>query len=105
QEEPTRVVLQFKQTQSENREASFFHQMFERTARRFPDTTALVASHSQMTYGALNRWSNQLAHELRSYGVGPEVLVAVCLDRSIDLLVAVLGVLKAGGAFLPLDPA
>jgi amino acid adenylation domain-containing protein len=59
---------------------------------------------SSLSYRELNRRANQLAHYLRSVGVGPEILVGVCLDRSPDMIVAILAVLKAGGGYVPLDP-
>jgi amino acid adenylation domain-containing protein len=58
-----------------------------------------------LTYGELNRRANQLAHHLRTLGVGPEVLVAICVERSLEMVIGLLGILKAGGAFVPLDPA
>ena len=58
-----------------------------------------------MTYGELNARANQLAYHLRALGVGPEILVAICVRRSLDMVVGILGILKAGGAWLPLDPA
>jgi amino acid adenylation domain-containing protein len=64
-----------------------------------------VGESESLTFAELNRRANQLAHHLRSAGVGPEVVVAVMLERSIEMLVVVLGVLKAGGAYVPLDPA
>ena len=57
------------------------------------------------TYSELNRRANQLAHYLRRLGVGPEVLVGLCVDRSLDLVIGLLGILKAGGGFVPMDPA
>ncbi len=60
---------------------------------------------SYVTYATLNRRANQLAHHLRALGVGPDVLVGICMERSLDLVVALLAVLKAGGAYLPLDPS
>ena len=57
-----------------------------------------------LTYAQLNARSNQLAHYLRKRGVGPDVLVAICVERSLDMIVGLLGVLKAGGAYVPLDP-
>ncbi|HXA51330.1 MAG TPA: amino acid adenylation domain-containing protein, partial [Candidatus Acidoferrum sp.] len=81
------------------------HQIFEQQAARTPDNIALVFEQQQWNYRELNRRSNQLAHRLRALGVGPETLVGICMERSLEMLVAVLGVLKAGGGYLPLDPA
>jgi amino acid adenylation domain-containing protein len=80
------------------------HEVFERQAMRDPGRAAVVAGDFQMSYGVLERRASQLAHHLRAQGVGPEILVAVSCERSFELMVAVLGVLKAGGAFVPLDP-
>jgi amino acid adenylation domain-containing protein len=81
------------------------HQLFERQVERTPHATALVAGTTTMSYDELNRRANKLAHCLRARGVGPETLVGLLMDRTADLLVSVLGVLKSGGAYLPLDPA
>jgi amino acid adenylation domain-containing protein len=81
------------------------HHLFEAHARAVPGNTALTYEGDQISYGQLNERANQLAHYLRSLGVGSEVLVAVCMKRSADLVTALLGVLKAGGAYVPLDPA
>ncbi len=81
------------------------HTLFEERAQCFPDTLALVSGSERLSYGEVNRLSNQVAHHLRGLGVGPETLVAVCQERSVDMVIAVLGVLKAGGAYVPLDPA
>ena len=70
-----------------------------------PGAVALVADNRTLTYREFNRLANQLAHYLRALGVGPDTLVAVCLERSVDMVVALLGALKAGGAYVPLDPA
>jgi len=79
-------------------------QQFEAHARRAPDAVALIFRDQRLSYGELNRRANRLAHHLRAIGVGAETIVAVCLDRDPDLFVALLGIMKAGGAFLPLDP-
>jgi len=81
------------------------HQLFEAQVQRTPDAIAVVFETEQLTYGELNRRANQLAHHLRSVGVGPEVLVAICLERSLEMVIGLLAILKAGGAFVPLDPA
>jgi amino acid adenylation domain-containing protein len=80
------------------------HEIFEAQVDRTPDAIALVFEGQELTYRELDRRSNQLAHALRRRGVGPDVIVGVCLERSIELLVALYAVLKAGGAYLPLDP-
>ena len=82
-----------------------FPQLFEEQVERTPDAVAVVYDGERLTYGELNGRANQLAHYLQSLGVGPEVLVAVQLERSFDFAVTVLGILKAGGAYLPLDNA
>ena len=81
------------------------HQVFERQTERTPDAVAVVCETQRLTYSELNQKANRLAHYLQRKGVGPEVIVAVFLDRSPDLIVAILGVLKAGGAYLPIDLA
>ena len=80
------------------------HNLFERQASATPRASAVICRRDQITYEDLDRRANQLANYLRSLGVGPEVLVGLCLERSIDLVVALLGILKAGGAYIPLDP-
>ena len=81
------------------------HELFEAQAAALPEAVAAMADGEYVTYGELNRQADQVAGYLREAGVGPEVLVGVCLRRSLRRLAAVLGVLKAGGAYLPLDPA
>jgi amino acid adenylation domain-containing protein len=81
------------------------HQLFEAQARATPDALALVFEGEQLSYRQLEVRANRLAHRLQALGVGPEVAVGICVQRSIDMVVALLAVLKAGGAYLPLDPA
>ncbi|MET0645391.1 MAG: amino acid adenylation domain-containing protein [Pyrinomonadaceae bacterium] len=81
------------------------NQLFEAQAARTPQQTAVVYEDEQITYAQLNDRANRLAHHLRARGVGPEVLVGILLERSVEMIVAVLGTLKAGGAYVPLDPA
>lgn len=81
------------------------HDLFDEQARRTPDAVALVSGREAITYAALARRANQLAHYLRGLGVGLDVPVGIYMDRSPEFVVALLGVLKAGGAYLPLDPA
>ena len=79
--------------------------MFETQAAASPAAVAAVCGARQMTYAELNARANRLAHRLRALGVGPEVPVAVAMERSFELVVALLGILKAGGVYVPLDPA
>jgi amino acid adenylation domain-containing protein len=81
------------------------HELFEQVAARDPGAVAVVWRGQQLTYGELNQRANQVAHFLRGRGVGPDVLVGVALERTPELVVALLGVWKAGGAYVPLDPA
>lgn len=78
--------------------------LFETQVARAPERIALSDNGVDVTYRELDAKANQLAHYLRKRGVGPDVKVGICLDRSENLLVAMLGVLKAGGAYVPLDP-
>ncbi len=81
-----------------------FHSLFEHQAVATPDATALVFEDQSLTYRQLNERANQLAWHLQSLGVGPDTVVGLYLERSIDLLVGLLAILKAGGAYLPMDP-
>jgi amino acid adenylation domain-containing protein len=81
------------------------HELFEAQVRRTPDATAVTLDGQSLTYRELNQRANQLARSLQRRGVGPDVLVGLCLDRSLDMIVALFGILKAGGAYVPLNPA
>ena len=86
-------------------DAQALHQLFEAQAARTPDQAAVVYQGVSLTYAQLNAQANRLARHLRMLGVGPDVLVGLCVERSVEMIVALLGVLKAGGAYVPLDPA
>ncbi|HEY6321688.1 MAG TPA: amino acid adenylation domain-containing protein, partial [Thermoanaerobaculia bacterium] len=81
------------------------HRRFAAEVERAPQAVAVVCAGASLTYGELNRCANRLARHLRRLGVGPEVPVALCLERSLELVVGILGILKAGGAYVPLDPS
>ncbi len=81
------------------------HRIVEEWAARTPERLAVADASEALTYGELNARANRLARRLRGLGVGPEMTVAVCLERSAALVVAQLAVLKAGAAYAPLDPA
>jgi amino acid adenylation domain-containing protein len=91
----THAVLPLQQT---------IHALFEDCAGNYPHYIAVVFEQQRLSYAELNAKANRLAHYLRTQGVGADELVGICIERSLDMIVAVLGVLKAGGAYLPLDP-
>ena len=80
------------------------HQLFETQAERTPAAEAIIFVNERITYLELNRQANKVAHRLRSLGVGPETLVGICMERSMQMVVAMIGILKAGGAYVPVDP-
>jgi amino acid adenylation domain-containing protein len=102
--ERQQLLVDWNQTASEYPREACVHHLFEEHAALKPDAVALVLGDERLSYGELNRSANRLAHHLIRLGVGPEVVVGLCLDRSTDLIVALLGILKAGGAYLSLDP-
>ncbi|HKG20408.1 MAG TPA: amino acid adenylation domain-containing protein, partial [Blastocatellia bacterium] len=101
----SREIAGWNETQADFPRDLCAHNLFEQQARRTPDAIALEFEGETLSYRALDERANQLARYLSDLGVGPEALVGVCLDRSFDLVIALLGVLKAGGAYLPLDSA
>ncbi|NEO20282.1 non-ribosomal peptide synthetase [Moorena sp. SIO4A5] len=102
--EQHQILTQWNQTQRDYPRNSCIHQLFEQQVERSGDAIALVFEDQQLTYQELDYQANQLAAYLRNWGVDPDVLVGVCLERSPDLIVAILAILKAGGAYVPLDP-
>ncbi len=99
------LLVEFNQTHTDYPLDRCIHQLFEEQAERTPDHIAVVFEDQQLTYAELNRRSNQLAHHLQRLGVKPEVLVGLFVERSLDLIIGLLGILKAGAAYVPLDPA
>jgi amino acid adenylation domain-containing protein len=104
-QERSEILFDWNETSIEVPYDKSLHQLFEEQAARTPDNLALVYEQERLTFDALNRRSNQLAHHLQKLGVGPEARVGICMERSALMLVAVLGILKSGAAYVPLDPS
>jgi amino acid adenylation domain-containing protein len=101
--ERDQLLVTWNATKQSNPETTI-HRLIEDHARRTPAATAVVFKGRSMRYGELNHRANQLAHHLQRLGVGPDVLVAICVERSLEMVVGLLGILKAGGAYVPIDP-
>ena len=99
------LLLRLNNTRQYSLDAKCTHRLFEAQVENTPDTVAVKFQAQQLTYQELNSRANQLARYLVSLGAGTEVLVAVCLERSLDLVIALLAVMKSGAAYLPLDPS
>src|SRR5437773_4321249 len=105
QEERHQLLVEWNQTKTKYPRDACIHELFETQANAAPDALAIAFGSQRLTYRQLNERSNQLAHHLRALGVGPDVLVGVCMERSIGMIVSFLAILKAGGAYLPLEPS
>ncbi|MCC6694568.1 MAG: amino acid adenylation domain-containing protein [Candidatus Hydrogenedentes bacterium] len=99
------VLSDFNRTACDYPRNASIPQLFEAVAERFGASVALSTGDTSMTYAALNARANQLAAYLMAQGIGRDALVGLCVDRSIEAIVAILGILKSGGAYLPLDSA
>ncbi|WP_212004586.1 non-ribosomal peptide synthetase [Chitinophaga sp. HK235] len=103
--EVRQLISGFNDTRVDYPEQTTLSDLFAAQAERTPDAVAAVFEEEQISYGALAERTNQLAHYLRSKGVREETLVPVCLERSLEMIIAILGIMKAGGAYVPVDPA
>lgn len=104
-EEQKQLLIDWNETKADYPYDRCIHELFEAKVEQIPDATAIVFEEKQLTYRELNQCANQWAHYLQKLKVGPEVLVAICVERSVEMIVSILGVLKAGGAYLPMDPS
>jgi amino acid adenylation domain-containing protein len=102
--EQQQILVEWNQTLTVSPDRRCIHELFEQQAERTPEAVAVVFEDSKLTYRELNCRSNQLAHYLRAAGARADVLVGLCLERSAEILVGLLGILKAGAAYLPLEP-
>jgi amino acid adenylation domain-containing protein len=103
-EERNQLLVEWNATMGDSPDDRSLHGLVEEQAARTPQAVAVLAGPEQLTYRELDRRANQLAQHLRARGVGPDVRVGVCLERSPHLIVALLGIIKAGGAYVALDP-
>jgi len=103
--EHQQVIEAFNATHRLYPQEALIHELFEAQVEKTPDAVAVIYEDQQVRYSELNRRANQLAHCLRAYGIGPDQLVGICVGRSLELVVGILGVLKAGGAYISLDPS
>ncbi|OYD96431.1 hypothetical protein CDG76_06490 [Nostoc sp. 'Peltigera membranacea cyanobiont' 210A] len=102
--EQQQLLIEWNDTGVDFPQDKCIHQLFEEQVEHTPDAVAVVFENQQLTYRQLNSRANQLAHHLKSLGVGADVLVGLCVERSLEMVVGLLGILKAGGAYVPLDP-
>ncbi|MFW9262313.1 amino acid adenylation domain-containing protein [Nostoc sp. CALU 546] len=98
------LLVQWNATQAAQPINDCIHQLFEQHVEKAPESVAVVYENQQLTYRQLNQRANQLAHYLQKLGIKPDAPVGICLERSLEAAVAILGTLKAGGACVPLDP-
>jgi non-ribosomal peptide synthetase component F len=103
--ERRQVLYDWNDTALEYTSEKCIHELFEEQVRLAPGATAVVFEGQEVSYGELDRRANQLAHYLRRQGVAPDARVGICVERGVGMIVGLLGVLKAGGGYVPLDPA
>jgi len=104
EEEREQILVEWNATAAEFPRDQCIHHLVEAQVAERPDAIAVTFEDQALTYAELNRRANQLAHYLQKLGVGPEVLVGISTERSLEMIIGILGTLKAGGAYLPLDP-
>jgi amino acid adenylation domain-containing protein len=105
EEERHKLIIEWNATGAAYPRDKCIHHLIEEQAARTPDAVAVVHDGRTLTYSQLNARANQLAHQLRGLGVGPEVHIAICVERGLEMVVGLLATLKAGGAYVPMDPS
>ena len=104
--EHQQLLVKWNQTARVYEDDRCLHELVEARVEEAPEAEAVVfEDDAELTYRELNARANMVAHHLRSLGVGPDTLVGLCLERGPEMIVGLLGIIKAGGAYLPLDPA
>ncbi|NEP12737.1 MAG: amino acid adenylation domain-containing protein [Symploca sp. SIO2C1] len=97
------LLVEWNDTTVEYPQDQCIHQLFEAQVKETPDAVAVVFGAQELTYRELNQRANQLAHHLQGLGITPETLVGICVERSVEMVVGLLGILKAGGVYVPLE--
>ncbi|MGA3948830.1 amino acid adenylation domain-containing protein [Ralstonia nicotianae] len=105
EDERAQLLDSWNETKAPYPQASTIHGLFEAQVRRTPEAIAVVHEGQQVSYAELNARANRVAHALIGLGVGPDARVGLCAERSVELVVGLLGILKAGGGYVPLDPS
>ncbi|WP_419672500.1 non-ribosomal peptide synthetase, partial [Brevibacillus laterosporus] len=103
--EKNQLLQEFNNTERNYQQDTTIHQLFEEQVRKTPDQVALIWNKKELTYQELNERANQLARTLRNKGIVPNQLVAIMVDRSVEMIIGIMGILKAGAAYVPIDPA
>ena len=103
-DEMQKLLKEWNRVPANHSDERCIHQLFDEQAEKTPDTVAVICEGERLTYRELNEQANRLARYLLTQGIGPEVPVAICLERSVETVVCILGVLKAGGAYVPIEP-
>ena len=103
--EQQQILIDWNDTAVSYPENICFHKLIELQIQHTPDAIAVIYEDQQLTYQELNQKANQLAHHLLAIGIQPEQLIGICLERSLNMLVGLLGILKAGAAYVPIDPS
>ncbi|TKI00830.1 amino acid adenylation domain-containing protein, partial [Bacillus wiedmannii] len=103
-EEQILLLEEWNHTQVNYSAEGMIHTIFEEQVKKTPEAIAAIYENEQITYKELEKRANQLAHYLQKHGVGPESLVGVYMERSLQMMIALLGILKSGAAYVPLDP-
>ncbi len=102
--ERRKLLVEWNDTKTDYPANKCIQELFEQQVQRTPDAIALICDNQQLSYRELNSQANRLSHYLRKHGVAADARVAICMQRSPEMIVALLAILKAGGAYVPLDP-
>ncbi len=105
EKEIEKITVQWNQTEKDYGTPQCLHHMVEAQVERTPDATAVVFEDTHLSYLELNKQSNKLARELINYGAGPDTIIGIYMERSLEMVIGLLAILKAGAAYLPLDPS